>query len=293
MVDTDPKLHVAAVAGSATVSTTHCGACRIAWREWGAGPPLVLLHGDAGSWTHWIRNVLVLAQRFRVIVPDIPGYGGSATPSEPATPESLAALLAEGLAALPNAPRGYRLAGFSFGGIIAGHLAALDAARVKQLILLGAGGLGLRIPPVPVALRRPGRDMPPSEVVAAHRHNLAVLMFGDPAQIDRLAVHVQMENVRSARGRAGGFPASDSLRQALPRVTARLCGIWGERDAFAAPFLAEREALLRGMHPALQFHVIRGAGHWTPYEAADSVNGIVLDMLNAGAGDPAPRVTLT
>ena len=60
-----------------------------------------------------------------------------------------------------------------------------------------------------------GPDMTGAEVVAAHRHNLAVLMFGDPAQIDGLAIHLQMENVRTARGRAGGFPASDSLRRVI------------------------------------------------------------------------------
>ena len=135
--------------------------------------------------------------------------------------------------------------------------------------------------------------MASSETVAAHRHNLAVLMFGDPARIDGLAIHVQIENVRTARGRAGGFPASDSLRQVLPRVKARLGGIWGERDAFAAPYLAEREAMLRRMHPELRFHVIAGAGHWTPYEAADSVNSLLLDMLGAGIGYPTPRDTST
>lgn len=288
MPEADPKLQVAAVAGAGTSHTTACGGCRIAWRQWGAGPPLVLLHGDAGSWTHWMCNVSVLARRFGVIVPDLPGYGDSAVPDEPVTPASLAALLAKGLAALPDAPRRYHLAGFSFGGIIAGHLAALDAARVEQLILLGAGGLGLPIPPLSAPLRRLGRDMTAADSVAAHRHNLAVLMFGDPARIDRLAIHLQMENVRTARGRAGGFPASDSLRRVLPQVTARLYGIWGERDAFSAPYLAEREALLRGLHPELRFNVIAGAGHWTPYEAADSVNSILLDMLGAGNAGPHP-----
>ena len=107
-------------------------------------------------------------------------------------------------------------------------------------------------------------------------------MFGDPAQIDRLAIHLQRENVRTARGRAGGFPASDSLRRVLPQVRAPLYGIWGERDAFSAPYLAEREALLRRLHPELQFHIVAGAGHWTPYEAADGVNRILFDMLDAG-----------
>lgn len=279
MPEIDPKHQVAGIANAATASTTLCHGCRIAWREWGAGAPLVLLHGDAGSWTHWIRNVPVLARHARVIVPDIPGYGGSSTAREPVTPERLAGLLAGGLAVLPDAPRTYCLAGFSYGGIIAGHLAALQSDRVDRLILLGAGGLGVRAPQPGGALRRAGRDMAPDEIAAAHRHNLAVLMFGDPARIDALAVHVQAENVRTARGRAGGFPASDSLRQVLPRVTARLYGIWGERDAFATPYLAEREDLLRSLHPELRFHVVAGAGHWTPYEAADSVNGLLLDVL--------------
>ncbi|HET8997000.1 MAG TPA: alpha/beta fold hydrolase, partial [Acetobacteraceae bacterium] len=196
MLDADPQLQVAAVASAATSHTTTCDGCRIAWKQWGAGPPLVLLHGDAGSWTHWIRNVLALGRRFRVLVPDLPGYGASATPGQPATPASLAALLAEGLAALPDAPRRYRLAGFSFGGIVAGHLAALDVDRVERLILLGAGGLGLPIPPLSAPLRRPGRDMMAAELADVHRHNLAVLMFGDPARVDRLATWLQIENVR-------------------------------------------------------------------------------------------------
>ena len=49
----------------------------------GDGPPLVLLHGNFGSWMHWIRNVEVLSQHYRVIALDIPGFGDSATPPKP------------------------------------------------------------------------------------------------------------------------------------------------------------------------------------------------------------------
>jgi 2-hydroxy-6-oxonona-2,4-dienedioate hydrolase len=43
----------------------------------GNGPPMVLLHGGHGSWTHWIRNVDVLAEHHRVVAFDLPGYGAS------------------------------------------------------------------------------------------------------------------------------------------------------------------------------------------------------------------------
>ena len=274
---------VAAIERAGQRHITVVGPTRIVWRHWGAGPPIVLVHGDAGSWTHWVRNVLPLAQRFRVIVPDLPGYGESDVLPEPITPERLARALAEGLRVLPGAQRTYRLAGFSFGGIVAGHLAAIEGARVERLVLLGVGGLGLPRPPDP-KLQRPRPDMGPAEVLAVHRHNLAILMFGDPGRVDDLAVHVQRENIRQARVRAGGFPASEALREALPRVGARLSGIWGERDAFAAPYLAERVALLHRVQPGSDVRILPGAGHWTQYEATDEVNTMLMEML----GDAPP-----
>ena len=245
--------------------------------------PGVTPGAGADSWTHWVRKVLPLAQRFRVIVPDLPGYGESDTPPEPITPERLARALTDVFGILPGAQRTYRLAGLPFGGIVAGHLAAIDGARVERLVLLGVGGPGLPRPPDP-KLHRPRPDMGPAEALAVHRHNLAILMFGDPGRVDDLAMHVQREDIRQARVRAGGFPASEALREALPRVGARLSGIWGERDAFAAPYLAERVTLLRRVQPGTDVRIIPGVGHWTPYEAADEVNTMLTEMQ----GDAPP-----
>ena len=41
---------------------TPCGNGKMVWRHWGKGPPLVLLHGGFGSWTHWIRNIEAFTQ---------------------------------------------------------------------------------------------------------------------------------------------------------------------------------------------------------------------------------------
>ncbi len=58
-------------------------ACGTIWRRWGEGPPLVLLHGGAGSWTHWIRNIDALAADRTLWIPDLPGLGDSPLPPEP------------------------------------------------------------------------------------------------------------------------------------------------------------------------------------------------------------------
>jgi pimeloyl-ACP methyl ester carboxylesterase len=103
---------------------TPCGTGYMVWRDWGDARPLVLLHGASGSWTHWIRNIAPLATRFRVLVPDLPGFGDSDLPSEPHTADMLAGLVASGFDTVVPPSMEFDLAGFSFGGIIAGLVAA-------------------------------------------------------------------------------------------------------------------------------------------------------------------------
>jgi pimeloyl-ACP methyl ester carboxylesterase len=263
---------------SAERHATSCGAGAIVWRSWGEGPPLVLLHGDVGSWTHWRRNLDALSCRFRVLVPDMPGYGASDLPPEPWSPASLARIMADGLREIIGDTGTYGLAGFSFGGVIAGHWAAMEPERVGVLALLGPGALGIRMNRPPT-LQRPAPGMNPAEVGAVHRHNLAALMFADPATADDLAVTIQTRNIGLARLRAGGIPDSDLLLEPLSRLRVRLHGIWGERDAFVAPRLAEVGAALRRCQPEADFRIVPAAGHWTPYEAAGAVNAHLTAIM--------------
>ena len=53
------KALVAGVDAEGQRIETPCGDGSLVWRVWGSGPPLILLHGGYGSWTHWIRNVPV------------------------------------------------------------------------------------------------------------------------------------------------------------------------------------------------------------------------------------------
>jgi pimeloyl-ACP methyl ester carboxylesterase len=62
-------------------------------------------------------------------------------------------------------------------------------------------------------------------------------------------------------------------------VRATLSVIFGERDAFAVPYLAERHEAFRRLAPGLDFRVVPGAGHWVIYEAAETVNRTLGEML--------------
>src|SRR5258708_39349965 len=103
---------------------TRCGAGSMVWRSWGEGRPLVLLHGASGSWTHWIRNIPTPARHFRVLAPDMPGFGESDVPPEPHTADVLADLITAGLGVVLPSPADLDIARVSLGGIIGGLVPA-------------------------------------------------------------------------------------------------------------------------------------------------------------------------
>src|SRR4051812_13548319 len=107
----------------------------MAWRRWGAGPALALVHGASGSWTHWVRNIPALAERFTVLAPDLPGFGDSDDLPEPHTAERLADAVTAGLERLVPAPAEIRLAAFSFGTIVTGLVAGRLGERVAAVVL--------------------------------------------------------------------------------------------------------------------------------------------------------------
>ena len=244
---------------------TPCGDGAMVWRIWGSGRPLVLLHGGYGSWTHWLRNVEPLSKSFTVIVPDMPGLGDSATPPEPHTPEALAAIIARGLNEVVAAPQTVAMAGFSFGSVLGGHVAAQMGKRIACFLMIGAAGLGLPRPPL-ANLQRVSPSMSAAEIEAIQRGNLVKLMFGNPDRVDALAVYLQNENTRRSRLDSRPIAFSDTLIHTLPRATARLGAIWGEKDSTCVPFIEHKFGVLRSIQPDVYCDVVPDAGHWVQWE---------------------------
>jgi 2-hydroxy-6-oxonona-2,4-dienedioate hydrolase len=281
-VSAETRAFVAGIAAEAERVETPCGDGRMVWRIWGAGPLLVLFHGGYGSWTHWIRNVLPLSRMYTVVAPDLPGLGESATPPEPHTAEGLARILVDGLDTVFPGREHLHLAGFSFGGVLGGHVAAQLGDRVRAFTVVGSNGLGLVRQPTDLRRVLPGAAT--EEALAIHRHNLGALMIADPVKIDELAVYIQSTNAPRGRVKSRRFSRADTLVRALPLIKARLDGIWGGRDATAYPHLDERARTLRSFQPGARFEVIEGAGHWVQYEAADRFNPLLAEIISQRLG---------
>lgn len=249
----------------------------MAWRSFGEGKPVVLLHGGHGSWLHWARNIAALAERHSVWVPDMPGYGDS----DAATSADLGAVVAPTIAGLDSffgVDGVIDLVGFSFGGLVAAQIAA-TRGKVRRLALLGPAGHG--------SLRRPrGKLLQWRGAAEAHdeaalgeimRHNLAMHMLHDPARIDALALQVHIDSCIRTRFRSKGLARSGGLYAALGQTDAEALVVWGEHDVTADP-----EAVLRTLKdacPRVRTHIVPGAGHWVQYDGADEINRLLLAWL--------------
>ncbi|MFT4100055.1 MAG: alpha/beta fold hydrolase [Burkholderiaceae bacterium] len=272
----------------------HQGAT-IVWHCFGDGPPVALLHGGHGSWLHWVRNIEPLAERHSLWVADMPGYGLSDVPAghdrHNASIAPLVDIVAGSLRTLcveQCAP--LDVVGFSFGGLVAAHVAErlaqasvagssdLPGAVVRRLVLLGPAGHG-------------GPRRPRGELVnwrfAAHRrdagalreamrHNLAVHMLHADASIDPLAIAVHTDSCIATRFRSKEISRAGGLVELLARRIARggqTSVIWGEHDATAEPaWVVEHVA---PGHVA----IAPGAGHWVQYEGAGFINARLEELL--------------
>lgn len=256
-----------------------CGKGTMVWRSWGHGPALVLLHGGAGSWMHWVRTIEAFAGDRRVIAPDLPGLGESALPPLPPDMATIADVVGAGIDRLLGAGGSYDLVGFSFGASVGGHVAMLHGARVRSLTLVGAGGLV--VPRTPMALERV-RDKTGAARDEAHRTNLLRIMIADPARVDALAIEMQDWNSRHARLDSPALIARRPLAESLPRLRVPIHAIWGERDQLAYYSIEDRVAALRAIRPDVDVHVIPVSGHWAAYELADEFHALLRDIIDRG-----------
>ncbi|MDA7579260.1 alpha/beta hydrolase [Alphaproteobacteria bacterium] len=254
---------------------------KVCWRSWGKGKPLILLHGGYGSWAHWIKQAIPFSKNYNVLIPDMPGFGESEDLTLPHTPEKISANIAETLLKLISPEETPIICGFSFGGLIAGHLSYNLIERglnPEKLILVGPGGLGAKRGEMRNMIPRHSK-MSEEEIYQAHKINLEILMMHDATKVDDWSVHIQKQNTDAHRIKSRPISSTDTLARILEKQDVPLFLLWGEKDASVGVYLEDRMSILRDINSKVRFHVEYNLGHWIMYENDVIFNKILNNFI--------------
>ena len=254
----------------------------VAYRVFGAGEPLVLTHGGAGNWQHWVRNVDALARKFRVLAIDQPCYGDSDAVPWDTPEEAYLDLCHRAVEEMTDGAERVHLGGFSFGGYIAAEVAVRMGARAASLSMTGGAGYGrpfgrgFTLGSKKKLREALGREPSPGELRAMHAENLGKLMLWDKTLIDDWATEMQYRNVERTRFDSRRLSWADGTPDCVGRLQCPVMIVYGEHDAARIPPIAERIARCRAVKPDLESHILPDCGHWAMYEAPDRVNDLMI-----------------
>jgi 4,5:9,10-diseco-3-hydroxy-5,9,17-trioxoandrosta-1(10),2-diene-4-oate hydrolase len=277
-----------------TESTVTVDGKTIFFAEAGNGAPVVMLHGGgpgASGVSNYSRNIEALAQHFRVIVPDMPGYGRSAKGVDQSDPfgylaDTIRGLIDElGLATV-------HLIGNSYGGAAALRLALDTPHRVGKLILMGPGGIGTTRSTPTAGLKSLlsyyGGSGPSRDKLAAFIRTYLVYESGSVPEelIDaRYTASVDPEVVADPPLRRPSGPMAlrtlwrmdltrDKRLRQLPTPTLVL---WGRDDKVNRP---AGGPMLANLMPNADLVMTSQTGHWMQWECAELFNNMAVDFLS-------------
>jgi pimeloyl-ACP methyl ester carboxylesterase len=202
---------------------------------------LVLIHGVNDNAGTWFTVAPALAQRFRLILPDLPGHGES-EPKNGALPIPMLVDSLEKI--LPEEP--FTLLGNSLGGWLAMHYTLRHPERVQTLILESSGGLSR---PFAIPLQATSRENAAEILRAVH---------GPEFQPADWAIDALLERAQDSPMLRIAETESSYLDARLGELQTPTHLIWGADDGILP--LAYAEELQRGI-PGAQLHVLEKAAH--------------------------------
>ena len=264
-----------------TTRTIAVGGAGIAVNEWGAGPPVLLFHGNPDSGGMWEGIGGRLAARYRCIAPDLPGFGRSDVPAGYARSlDGMAGFVAQFLAAA-GVVGPLDLIAHDFGGPFAFAWAVKHPGDVRRIVAFNTvfhsdyrwhfwahvwrtpvlGEISMAVMNKPLFARELRRGS--SALSQAH--------------IDRtwaqITPRMKREVLRLYRASVPeNFKTWEDEFQALTKRKPTLV-IWGDKDPYVSRRFAERFNARRVVHLPV--------GHWTPVEAPAECAETILQFFAA------------
>lgn len=259
---------------------------RTNYHDQGEGTPVLLIHGSGPgvtAWANWRLTIPALSSSFRVIAPDMVGFGYSDRPA--GVQYNMANWVSHALGVIDALDlQKVHVVGNSFGGALALALAIRAPERVGRLVLMGSAGTSF---PISEGLDRVWGYTPSIE---AMRGLLDVFAYSRNLVNDELARMRYEASIRPGFHEAFGsmFPAPrqrsvDALASPEEKIRALphdVLIVHGREDKVIP--LASSYKLFE-LIPNSQLHVFGRCGHWTQIEHAARFNRMVGDFFTEAA----------
>lgn len=273
-----------------TSRTVRVGSRQIHLSETGEGYPVLLLHGGgpgASGLSNYARNIEALSQHFRVLVPDMPGYGQSSKGVNRSDPFGD---LAQSMLGLLDALKigAAHVVGNSYGGACGLRMALDQPQRVTSLVLMGPGGVGttraLPTKGLNLLLNYYGGAGPSREKLSAFIRGYLV---ADGSQVPESVIDeryqasldpevVAQPPLRRPNSLKAALRMDFTRDPRLPACTTPTLVLWGTQDKVNRP--SGGPALQKTM-PHCDLYLFGNTGHWVQWERADEFNATTVGFL--------------
>jgi pimeloyl-ACP methyl ester carboxylesterase len=258
---------------------------RLHYQELGAGYPVICIHGagpGASAESNFKLNAGAFAERFRVILYDMPQYGKSAKVvlTEPRLKYN-ARILNGFMTAL--AIDKAHIVGNSMGGQVAMKFGIDFPDRLSRVVIIGSGGVTSIFAPSPVEgvkmIARYYKGNGPSrdklrELLQTILYDASFLT--EETFEERYQASIDPETVELF-GKRQGEMQRENLGPDLHKLKAKVLAIWGMDDRFGA--LDVGLQITRTV-PDGRMHIFTKCGHWAQVEHAAAFNRLVVDFLS-------------
>jgi pimeloyl-ACP methyl ester carboxylesterase len=248
----------------------------------GAGDPVLLLHGSGpgvSAWANWQKTIPGLAEGFRVLAPDIVGYGATARPDDVRyslrtwTDHVLGFMEALGLDRVS-------LVGNSLGGRLSLALAEEHPDRVARMVLMGSPGVGMTITDGLKALR--AYEPSPENMRALLLDYFAVDKSIITDDLVKIRYEASVETFDAYRAmfsdpRHAGNDLAITEEQVRSIHTPALL-VHGREDKVVP---AEVSWTMVNLLPDADLHVFARCRHWTQIERAAEFTELVAGFLKS------------
>ena len=235
---------------------------------------ILLLHGLGGSAERWVKVIPLLSSKYRVIAPDLIGFGHSEKPSVDYTIEFFAKFLTGFIDSLDISKT--VLIGSSLGGQVAAECAGNNNSIEKLVLVAPSGAMKHSTPTIDAYMMAALYPNPSSARIAFE------MMSGigkvDDTTVDNFVERMSAPNAKLAFISAVLSVKNSQIRDSLQKIKIPTLLLWGKEDKMIpVEYAQEFIDSIRNC----KFHELSGIGHLPHVEDAEGFTQSVLDFLNS------------